>query len=75
MNKRDVEHMLATYDLDPVGALTVALRKVFDDDTAVWPELVMLVPGSDTRRAALLLGDERTLDELLAELNERRGVS
>jgi hypothetical protein len=72
LTKRAVEELLATYDVDPVGALTVALGVVLERPDATWPELVAGSGFDDTRRAALLLGEERTLDALAAELNERR---
>ncbi|MCU1500863.1 MAG: hypothetical protein JWM12_217 [Ilumatobacteraceae bacterium] len=74
LRKIDVERMLAGYDDDPVRTLTVALRIVLDRPDATWPELVAALPMTDSRRAALLLGEERTLDALVAELNERRDL-
>jgi hypothetical protein len=64
--------MLGAYDAEPIGALTTALRLVLDRPAAPWPELVGALDVTDTRRAALLLGEERTLDALVAELNEHR---
>jgi hypothetical protein len=72
LTKRAVEELLATYDADPVGALTVALRIVLGRHDATWPEVVAAAGFDDTRRAALLIGEERSLDALAAELNERR---
>ena len=72
LTKRAVEELLAGYDADPVGALTVALRRVVERPEATWPELVAAAGFDDTRRAALLIGEERALDTLAAELNERR---
>jgi len=66
--------MLAGYDDDPVATLTTALRIVLDRRDATWPELIGQLPYTDTRRTALLLGEERTLDALVAELNERRDI-
>ena len=74
LTKRAVEELLVAYDADPVGALTVALRTVLDRPGAAWPELVAAGGFADTRRAALLLGEERALDALAAELNERRSL-
>ena len=74
LTKRAVEELLVAYDADPVGALTVALRTVLDRPGATWPELVAAGGFADTRRAALLLGEERALDALAAELNERRSL-
>jgi hypothetical protein len=64
--------LLASYDLDPVGALTVALRRVLDQPDASWPDLLASAGFTDTRRAALLVGEERSLDTLATELNELR---
>lgn len=72
LTKRRVEELLAGYDADPVGSLTVALRVVLEREGATWPELVAAGGFDDTRRAALLLGEERALDALATELNERR---
>ncbi|MCU1368134.1 MAG: hypothetical protein JWL72_873 [Ilumatobacteraceae bacterium] len=43
-------------------------------DDGTWPELVGAARFSDSRSAALLVGEQRTLDELAAELNELRGL-
>jgi hypothetical protein len=74
LTKRDVEALLTAYDADPVAALTVALRRLLDRDDASWPELVGAAPLTDTRRAALLVGEQRALDGLAAELNEARSL-
>ena len=66
--------MLGGYDVDPVGAVSAALRIVLDRPGAPWPELVGALDVSDSRRAALLIGEERTLDALAAELNEHRTI-
>ena len=74
MRKADAEALLDTYGIDPVGALTVALRTVLERPDAAWPELVAAARFADTRTAALLIGEERALDELATELNELRDV-
>jgi hypothetical protein len=74
LRKTDVERMLRRYDDDPIGSLTAALRIVADLPDASWPELIGALDVTDSRRAALLIGEERTLDALVAELNERRDV-
>ena len=79
LTKRDVEQLLATYDDDPVGALTVALRRVVADRDssaagASWPQVVVLAVDDPVRRARLLARDVDALDELARELNERRGL-
>jgi hypothetical protein len=75
LTKRDAEALLGTYDSDPVAALTAALRIVLERDSASWPELIQAGGFTETRTAALLLGELGTLDELAAELNERRGLA
>ena len=72
LRKRDVEALLDTYDTDPIGALTTALRQVFAEPSASFESLVNRAPFDDARRAALVAGDVDALDELLAELNEAR---
>lgn len=73
LRKRDVEALLAGYDDDPVGALTIALRRVLDrPDDASFAELVALAGFDEPRRLALLANDVGALDALAAELNERR---
>jgi hypothetical protein len=72
LRKADVEVMLATYDTDPVGALTVALRLALDRDGATWEDLLGAL--NDPRRAALLAREPAALDQLAAELNELRTV-
>ncbi|MEI7619263.1 MAG: hypothetical protein WCK14_11635 [Actinomycetota bacterium] len=74
MSKRDVEALLARFDSDPIGALSAALRKVLDSPNAQWPELVAAAAFSDARSAALLLGEQRCLDQLARELNELRSL-
>jgi hypothetical protein len=72
LTKREVEVLLRDFDADPISALTVALRVILDRPGAEWPELVAAAQLSDTRAAALLTGEQRTLDGLAAELNELR---
>lgn len=74
LRKAQVEALLRDYDADPVGALTVALRVVLGRPAADWVELIAVAPMSPARRAQLCDRDPRTLDELAAELNERRDL-
>ena len=72
LTKRDVEMLLKAYDHDPVGALTTSLRIVLgrpDDD---FDELIAHAGLADQRRRRLLQRHSDALDELAAELNERR---
>lgn len=66
---------MATYDAEPVEALAAALRTVLERPEAAWPELIAAAQIPDTRAAALLIGEERALDALAAELNELRGLA
>jgi hypothetical protein len=78
LTKRDVEHLLAAFDHDPVAALADALRRVLDQPSLDWPELLAcaaerrLLTGGE--RDALLGGDLGALDQLAGELNELRGL-
>jgi hypothetical protein len=79
LTKRDVEQLLATYDDDPVGALTVALRRLVatadpSAPGASWPQLVAIAIDDPQRRASLLAADVDALDDLARELIERRGL-
>jgi hypothetical protein len=70
--KRHVEALLANYDDDPVGALTVALRTLFGVPHAAFDELVTMAGFDQVRRGALLAHDPAALDALAGELNEVR---
>ena len=72
LRKRDVEALLAGYDDDSVGALTIALRRVLDRHDASFAELVVAGGFDESRQGALLARDVGALDALAAELNERR---
>ncbi|MFZ9629665.1 MAG: hypothetical protein ACO3C1_09985 [Ilumatobacteraceae bacterium] len=74
LRKADVEVLLRTYDDDPVAALTAALQRVLEVPDADWVSLVELAGFADGRRRRLLDGDQRSLDELAAELNEQRSL-
>jgi hypothetical protein len=54
--------------------LSTALGKVLDDSDATWPELVAAARFSQTRSAALIVGDQGALDDLVRELNELRDL-
>jgi hypothetical protein len=72
LTKAQVERLLATYDADPIGALTAALGKFLRMPDATWLELLAAAPIDADRRQLLLSGDQASLDRLAAELNERR---
>jgi len=72
LKKADVETMLATYDHDPVAALTVALRTVLDQPDAGWPQLLEKAPVTCALRIRLQAAEVAAFDELAAHLNEVR---
>lgn len=72
LRKRDVEILLATYDADPVAALTVALRRVLDRPGAAWPDLLAASGLPDDTVEALRTGRPAALDDLATTLNELR---
>ena len=78
LRKRDVEHLLASYDDDPVVALAHALRTLLDCPAADFDELVGRLRDdgnvSPTRARALLDRNLVALDELARDLNETRAL-
>ena len=72
LRKADVERLLSDYDADPIGALTTALRTTLAMPAASWEALLESAPIERERRHCLLTGDVVALDQLAAELNERR---
>ena len=75
LRKRDVEALLDCFDDDPVGALTVALRRVLGRPDATWLELLDAAPMSPERRRVLAAADQDALDALAGELNEMRTLA
>ena len=75
LRKRDVEALLERFDDDPVGALTIALRKVLGRPEATWTELLDVASLSPDRRRALVEADQDALDALVRELNELRSLA
>ena len=67
--------MLADFDADPVAALSAAMRVVLDMPDGEWAELLLAAPIDAARRGLLLDNDEPALDQLAAELNERRSFA
>lgn len=72
LTKRDAEALMASFDIDPCAALTVALARLLDLPGATWEQLLAAAPLTAERRTALAAGDQRALDHLAAELNENR---
>jgi len=72
LSKHDVQVLMASYDADPVGALTTALAKALGTADEAWPALVARTGLSVADRAALLNGEPAALDALAQELNELR---
>ena len=75
LRKRDVEALLDRFDDDPVGALTIALRRVLGRPDATWLELLEAAPLSPDRRQALAATDQDALDALARDLNELRTLA
>jgi len=75
LNKFDAEALLAEYDADPVGALTAALRVALDMPDGDWTTMLKQAGFSCARRIRLQANDPAALDELVAELNELRGIA
>lgn len=75
LRKRDVEALLASYDHDPVAALTAALRVVLALPHAGFDELLAAAPIDDVRRVGLARHDLAALDDLARELNETRTLA
>jgi hypothetical protein len=72
LSKRDIEVLLDEYDNDPVGAVSVALRKLIDDHDAPWHVLVAGVPESVASRSLLEDHDISALDAVVKHLVENR---
>jgi hypothetical protein len=72
LTKRQVESLLASYDHDPVGALTTALQIVLELPGATWRELVEATRLGEERKHPLVAEHLDALDRLAAELNELR---
>ena len=72
LRKRDVERLLAAYDREPFEALARALRIMLDRPDPTFAQLITHAPIDTRRRERLRAGDAVALDELVAELNERR---
>ena len=73
LKKHEVESMMSTYDIDPISALTSALRIATGHRRATWEHLVTLLPIR--LRTKMLDADAAAMDLLLTELNETRTVS
>lgn len=72
LTKHQVERLLEMYDHDPVGAVTEALGSLLGRHGASFDELIVDAGLSEARTALLMACEQRALDELVAELNERR---
>lgn len=72
LSKLDVELLLATYDDDPIEALSRALSILVGREGLGFDQLLVEAGLSEARTAMLMAREQGALDELLAELNERR---
>lgn len=70
MTKRDVESLLAEYDLDPEAALCAALRRVLDRSEGTFAELWA---AADLDPASI--DDIVVRDALVRRLNELRDLT
>jgi hypothetical protein len=70
LRKAEAAALLRTFDQDPVGSLTVALRIALDEPSGSWQDLVGRLRAD--RRGPLLARRAEALDALAAELNELR---
>ncbi len=73
LRKADVEALLRHFDDHPIEALTIALRRVFDEPDGEWLTLIAHLP--EGRRRLLVARNQPALDDLAAELNETRTVT
>ena len=74
LTKHDVEMLLATYDTQPEGALSTALRKCLGMPTASWETLVENAVSHPDELHDLLFRNSDALDALAKTLNETRGA-
>jgi hypothetical protein len=74
LRKADVERMMASFDADPVAALSGALAHILGFDDADWASLLARCEFPGERTTALLRGDQAALDALLRDLNELRTI-
>jgi hypothetical protein len=72
LRKSDVERLMSSYDLDPVGALTTALRVTLDEPDLEWTALVKKAGFDCATRIRLQAEEPAALDALLVDLNELR---
>ena len=71
LRKRDVEHLLENYDINPRDALLSSLRIVFDDVQLSWLEALERLPLQWNRDAIGAL-DTNACDLLVKHLVEHR---
>jgi hypothetical protein len=72
LSKRDAENLMNNYDINPLQALTHALRIVTGMPNASWKTL-MESSFTDTQQIELLQTlDQQSFDKLAQQLNERR---
>ena len=74
LTKRDVEKLLATYDTQPIDALSTALRKCLGMPHATWRTLIEVAIPQLQESQSLLSHDIEALDSLTKRLNETRGA-
>jgi hypothetical protein len=72
LTKRDVEDLMSNYDGDPQQALARALRIVTGMPNASWKTLIDLSITDEQQSKLLQKLDQKSLDQLAQQLNERR---
>lgn len=74
LSKRDVEALLSGYDNNPVVALHAALRLLIPDCPNDWNDTVALLSVSDEMKRDLRNCEIGSLDSLVKQLVETRGL-
>ena len=74
LTKHDVEKLLATYDTQPIDALSTALRKCLGMPHATWQTLVEVAIPDAHEHKLFLSHNIEALDSLAKRLNETRGA-
>ncbi len=72
LTKRDIEELLDAYDIDPTGALTVALSKIVGTPVSGWTTALTFVPESIAPQSRLRECEIGALDAVVKHLVENR---
>jgi hypothetical protein len=74
LSKKDAEHLMNNYDVNPQQALTHALRITTGMPNASWKSLIDSSFTDKQQSRPLHALDQQSLDQLLQRLNERRTI-